>query len=348
MLFVLPFVFFVFKHQLMNSEQQTGLQAVQAAARLCQAVRAAMVESNDAAKIDKSDKSPVTVADFGAQALVCKIIADQFPDDAIVGEEGSAALREEKNEAHLQKVVSFVNQQFSANAEAVCNWIDKGAGEAKGRYWVLDPIDGTKGFLRNDQYAVALALIENGQVQWGFLACPALPNAQGDNTQGDSAQSDGSIFVAQRGAGARMYSLAGNDLGEVQVSPNQNITQARLAESVESAHTNQGLAARLRDNLQISAEPVRMDSQAKYAAVARGDAEIYLRSPNARTPNYRENIWDHAAGFLVVEEAGGRVTDVHGNPLDWSQGKRLENNLGVLATNGALHDEVVTTLAQLL
>ena len=288
--------------------------------------------------MDKTDKSPVTVADFGAQAIVCKIIAEQFPSDAVVGEEGSEALREEKNAAHLEKVVSFVSQQIPCDGDTVCQWIDRGAGQAKGRYWVLDPIDGTKGFLRNDQYAVALALIENGQVQWGFLACPALPNAQ----------SAGSIFVAERGAGAKMVSLDGEDLGAIRVSAQSDVAAARLAESVESAHTNQGLAAQLRANLNIGAEPVRMDSQAKYAAVARGDAEIYLRSPNAKTPDYRENIWDHAAGYLVVEEAGGRVTDVHGNALDWSQGKRLENNIGVLATNGVLHDEVVAALAKLL
>ncbi len=321
----------------MSLEQATGLRAVIAAAKLCQAVRNVMVD-NGPTKLDKTDKSPVTVADFGAQAVVCKMISDQFPSDAVVGEEGSAALREEKNVAHLEKVVSFVNQQMPCDGDSVCQWIDRGAGQAQGRYWVLDPIDGTKGFLRNDQYAVALALIENGQVQWGFLACPALPNAQ----------TAGSIFVAQCGAGAKMYSLEGDDLGSIRVSTQSGIAAARLAESVESAHTNQGLAAQLRENLNIGAEPVRMDSQAKYAAVARGDAEIYLRSPNSKTPDYRENIWDHAAGYLVVEEAGGRVTDVRGHPLDWSQGKRLENNIGVLATNGLLHDEVVNALAKLL
>jgi 3'(2'), 5'-bisphosphate nucleotidase len=248
-------------------------------------------------------------------------------------------LRETKNAAHLEKVTRFVADECGAcDSDAVLGWIDRGAGEAAGRYWVLDPIDGTKGFLRNDQYAVALALIENGTAQWGFLACPALPNARGT----------GSIFVAQRGSGAREFSLQGEELGPIRVSAQSDITQARLAESVESAHTNQGLAARLRDKLGIEAEPVRMDSQGKYAAVARGDAEIYLRSPNSKTPEYRENIWDHAAGCLVVEEAGGRVSDVYGNPLDWSQGRRLENNIGVLATNGASHDGVLRELAQLL
>lgn len=325
----------------MALEFEAGLAAVRAAARLCQAVRAEMVERG-AASLDKSDKSPVTVADFGAQAVVCKIIGEAFPNDAVVGEEGSAALREAKNAVHLDSVVRFVGAEISdetaCDADAVCAWIDRGAGEATGRYWVLDPIDGTKGFLRNDQYAVALALIENGAVQWGFLACPALPS-------GDKI---GSIFVAQRGNGAREFSLDGAELGAIRVSAQSDVRQARLAESVESAHTNQGLAAQLGAKLNIVAEPVRMDSQAKYAAVSRGDADIYLRSPNARTPDYRENIWDHAAGFLVVEEAGGRVTDVRGNALDWSQGRRLENNVGVLATNGVLHDQVVAELAKLL
>jgi len=328
----------------MDLEMTTGLAAVGAAARLCQAVRHEMV-THGTTQLDKSDKSPVTVADFGAQALVCKIISKHFSGDAIVAEEASEALREAKNATHLENVVRFVGAQVEmCDADGVCAWIDRGAGKASGRYWVLDPIDGTKGFLRNDQYAVALALIENGVVQWGFLACPALP--RGDSR--DDENGTGSIFVARRGQGALELTLDGNGVGPVRVAAQGDITQARLAESVESAHTNQGLAAQLRASLGIVAEPVRMDSQAKYAAVARGDAEIYLRSPNAKTPDYRENIWDHAAGYLIVEEAGGRVTDVHGNALDWSQGRRLENNIGVLATNGVLHDAVLEQLSKFL
>ena len=325
----------------MDLELKTGLAAVSSAARLCQAVREVMV-THGPTQLDKSDKSPVTVADFGAQALVCKIIGDNFPGDAVVAEEASEALREAKNAAHLENVVRFVGAQVEmCDADGVCAWIDRGASAAAGRYWVLDPIDGTKGFLRNDQYAVALALIEDGAVQWGFLACPALPGGE------RRERGTGSIFVARRGQGAREFTLDGDEVGPVRVATQSDITQARLAESVESAHTNQGLAAQLREALSIAAEPVRMDSQAKYAAVARGDAEIYLRSPNPKTPDYRENIWDHAAGALLIEEAGGRVTDVHGNALDWSQGRRLENNIGVLATNGGLHDAVLEQLAKL-
>jgi 3'(2'), 5'-bisphosphate nucleotidase len=205
---------------------------------------------------------------------------------------------------------------------------------------VLDPIDGTKGFLRNDQYAVALALVEDGAIQWGFLACPRFPAAEGEE--------EGALFVAQRGAGSSRYGLDGSPRGAVRVSDVREPQHARVVESVESAHTNRSLSARLKEQLGIVSESLRMDSQAKYAAVAQGIAEIYLRAPNPRTPDYRENIWDHAAGWLVVKEAGGEVTDVSGQPLDWSQGRRLEANRGVVATNGHMHDEVVAALQRLL
>ena len=91
---------------------------------------------------------------------------------------------------------------------------------------------------------------------------------------------------------------------------------ARFCESVESGHTAHDTAATIADLLHITQPPVRLDSQAKYAVVARGDADIYMRLPTR--PNYQEKIWDHAGGTLLVEEAGGRVTDINGKPLDWS------------------------------
>jgi 3'(2'), 5'-bisphosphate nucleotidase len=85
-----------------------------------------------------------------------------------------------------------------------------------------------------------------------------------------------------------------------------------------------------------------MDSQAKYGIVARGDAEIYLRMPTRA--DYREKIWDHAAGALIVEEAGGTVTDILGRPLDFHQGRELSGNRGVVVTNGRSHTLVLETL----
>ena len=75
---------------------------------------------------------------------------------------------------------------------------------------------------------------------------------------------------------------------------------------------------------------MRLDSQAKYAVVARGEAEAYLRLPTRA--DYREKIWDHAAGVLIVEEAGGTVTDITGRPLEFTHGRDLAANRGVIVT----------------
>ncbi|NJO20524.1 MAG: 3'(2'),5'-bisphosphate nucleotidase, partial [Spirulinaceae cyanobacterium RM2_2_10] len=77
-----------------------------------------------------------------------------------------------------------------------------------------------------------------------------------------------------------------------------------------------------------------------------GQAALYLRLPSPKTPDYREKIWDHAAGALVVEEAGGRVTDMHGQPLDFSLGAKLVNNQGIVASNGVIHEQVLAALRE--
>jgi 3'(2'), 5'-bisphosphate nucleotidase len=87
-----------------------------------------------------------------------------------------------------------------------------------------------------------------------------------------------------------------------------------------------------------------MDSQAKYGIVARGEATIYLRVPSPSEKDYREKIWDHAAGSIIAEEAGGKVTDVLGRPLDFSCGAKMKKNQGVIVTNGILHDVVLEAL----
>ena len=93
---------------------------------------------------------------------------------------------------------------------------------------------------------------------------------------------------------------------------------AVFCESVEAAHAAHSVQAGIASRLGITAPSFRIDSQCKYAVVARGEASIYLRLP--RDTSYREKVWDHAAGALVLEEAGGRVSDLDGRPLDFSRG----------------------------
>ena len=98
-------------------------------------------------------------------------------------------------------------------------------------------------------------------------------------------------------------------------------------------------AALVARQLGVVHAPLRIDSQCKYAVVARGDASIYLRLP--LEDEYQEKIWDHAAGALIVAEAGGRVTDVDGQRLDFSTGAKLLRNRGIIASNGRLHAAVL-------
>lgn len=316
-----------------------GLEAVWLACGITEAVQTEM-QQQGATKLDKADNSPVTVADFASQAIICRRIGESFPDDAIVAEEDSEALRHPANRAALEQVVFYANSvRGEATTEQVCNWIDKGNADIQSRYWVLDPIDGTKGFLRGEQYAIALALIEDGTPQWAFLGCPNYEGTDGTR---------GRIFIAQRGKGAYEYRTNRAFVRPIQVSTTTDLAITRMAESVEVLHKHHGLAHRVKVALGMRMDSLLMDSQAKYAAVASGDAEIYLRAPNPRTPDYRENIWDHAAGWLLVQEAGGIVSDIHGNPLVWGYGRKLENNIGIVATSPHLHDTVIEMVQRAL
>jgi 3'(2'), 5'-bisphosphate nucleotidase len=300
-----------------------------------------------AAAIEKKDKSPVTVADFASQAVVCAALGEAFPGDRVVGEEAATALRDGDGAAALRAKVTMAVRSIRGDAtseDAVLAAIDHGgwtppAGAAP-RFWTLDPIDGTKGFLRGEQYAVALALVVEGQVVLGVLGCPNLPIA------GDGR---GVLMTAVRGGGGATLVVlddAGATPHPVTVANVVETAGARFCESVESGHSDQGAAARIAARLGIRAQPYRIDSQCKYAAVARGDASIYLRLPTSA--EYREKIWDHAAGMIVVEEAGGRVTDVDGRPLDFARGRTLERNQGVIATCGPIHDRVVGVVREVL
>jgi 3'(2'), 5'-bisphosphate nucleotidase len=324
------------------SELEAAITAVRDAARVCQAVQQNLVT---AATLEKKDRSPVTVADYASQALVCSSLAGSSQIGDIVGEEDAAELRQPDAAPTRDMVVEHVRRLRGADvsADQALDWIDLGGVTPDGsleRYWTLDPIDGTKGFLRGEQYAIALGLIENGRVVLGVLGCPNLPGPDGR---------PGLLLGAVRGQGAHARALAGSGAAgskPIRVSDVSTTAAARFCESVESGHSDQDQSAQIAAALDIREEPVRVDSQAKYAIVAQGEAQIYLRLPTSKT--YREKIWDHAAGMIVVEEAGGRVTDVRGRDLDFGFGRMLDNNAGIIATNGPIHDVVLKTVSRFI
>ena len=317
-----------------STEQEVAIAAVREAAKLCQAVQAQITSS----VLEKKDKSPVTVADFGSQALVCRAIREAFPNDPIIAEEDSAELKTDENAALLEKVVAHLNDvREGVDAETACTWIDHGgAQEYSERFWTLDPIDGTKGFLRSEQYAIALALIVDGVIEVAALGCPNLSVSAG-------AEETGVIYAAIRGQGTVAIPMNGSGSPvQVSVTDTTDSALARFCESVESGHTSHRDSANVAEKLGITADSVRLDSQAKYAVVARGEADIYLRLPTR--PGYVEKIWDHAAGVLVMTEAGGTASDIYGQPLEFNHGWGLHANKGVIVTNGKLHDAVIEAI----
>ena len=315
----------------------TAIEAAVQASELCQKIRKDLIGEES---ILKSERSPVTIADYGSQAIVCKLIREKFPEDTIIAEEDAKELREPVRSNILEKVTHYVRAFIpTASSKDVCSWIDFSSDSITDRFWTIDPIDGTKGFLRSDQYAIALALVEKGVVILGILACP---NLYADIHQ--PLGEKGCLFVALRGKFSIQMDFKGGSKQTLSVSKIKNPPEATMTESVEPDHADHLFHQRLAEKLNISKPSLRIDSQAKYGVVARGEASLYLRVPSPSDPGYKENIWDHAAGSIIAEEAGGKVTDILGRPLDFSCGIKMIKNHGILVSNGILHEVVLEAL----
>eukprot|EP00798_Chlamydomonas_sp_ICE-L_P028839 gene28839-32028_t len=350
-------------------EMQAAVDAVRIAARLCKAVQHQLCSMTE--KMEKVDDSPVTVADYGAQALVAWSLSKQDPKNrlSMVAEEDSHTLRSPSGQGIVERITQLVNSVLEGEegatpltANEVLELIDLGdsPGGPSGRHWVLDPIDGTKGFVGMRQYAICLALIQDGEVVVGVLGCPNITQSPvteedgGPSAMAKAKESDnvGSVFFAHQGYGAYVAPMWGNY--SLQTLPNiQRIhvddvpapfTNARFMGAYEPGHSNHGFSAALASKVGVSLPPFLMDSQAKYGILSRGDASVFMRFP---PPSYREKIWDHAAGFVIVEEAGGKVTDAHGQRLDFSQGRELDTYGGIVAGPPLVHSAVLAAVLEL-
>jgi 3'(2'), 5'-bisphosphate nucleotidase len=327
-----------------QSTSELMTRAVEAITAASHVVTSLVDELDRIRTITKDDRSPVTVADYAVQAVVGLMLRDTGIED-MVGEEDAARLRED--EAVRNEVVATVRRALpDATTEDVISAIEAGnhSGGPSGRFWTLDPIDGTKGFLRGGQFALALGLIDDGKVVMGLLGCPHWSVVE--DPSGASVRPPGSICAALLGEGARAWTT-GDDPDsaiELHVSKWAEGEAVRTCESVESAHSSHDASARIVQAFPAH-EAVRLDSQAKYAVVASGASDAYLRLPTR--PGYIERIWDHAAGSLVAMEAGALVTDMSGAPLDFSKGRGLEDNRGVICASPEVHARLIQRIGEL-
>ncbi|KMS96773.1 hypothetical protein BVRB_8g199560 [Beta vulgaris subsp. vulgaris] len=362
-----------------SNELDVAVKAVQMACSLCQRVQKSLLSKSTSLVQSKDDNSLVTIADWSVQATVSWVLTESFGSNnvSIVAEEDVETLSKPEASGLLESVVQTVNEclseapQFGIKGpiiplkkaevlEAIrqCNF----NGGPSGRFWVLDPVDGTLGFVRGDQYAVALALVEDGEVVLGVLGCPNYPLRKewlsyhhryyriiSKLTPPTSISWDkGFVLYAKKGSGKAWMQplIPSNNLvwlkspRPVYVSSIEDPGQATFCEPVERANSSHSFTAGLAHSVGVRKEPLRVYSMVKYAAVARGDAEIFMKFARS---GYKEKIWDHAAGTVIIQEAGGVVTDAGGNPLDFSNGIYLEGlDRGIIACAGVqLHEKIV-------
>ncbi len=321
--------------------------AIDAVAAACRVARAVQQDLQRVQKITKDDRSPVTVADFAVQAIVALALREATGEVLIVGEEHARVLRQPAHDAVRQAVVDAVRMvRPDVSSDTVLDAIDACDHDGTAhQYWTLDPVDGTKGFLRGQQYAIALGRITNGRVTLGAMGCPNLPTDR--DRSFETPDPDGAIYAAAAGAGSWQWpSRPDGDLQPIRARIDAAASDTfRVCESVEAAHSKHTDTERVAEHLGVSVEYARLDSQCKYAVVARGQADAYLRMPTRK--EYVEKIWDHAAGSLIATEAGAIVSDITGTPLDFAHGPRLEANRGIVCAAAGVHPMIIRAIAEL-
>ncbi|GAB4545734.1 MAG: 3'(2'),5'-bisphosphate nucleotidase [Phycisphaerales bacterium] len=337
---------------------QAAKQAVAQACAVCRAVQRA---SGETAKLLKDDQSPVSIADFASQAVIAHRLRESLGAVTLIAEEDADALRatlDAGDKAFPQAVLEAVHLVWpEATLDDMLDAIDLGNADphADGLhgFWTCDPIDGTKGFLRGQQYAVSLAWIEGADPVIGALGCPNMSMDQTDDL--DTPDPTGTIFLALAGDGAYV-GPADDPSGTFEMDKilrleRDDTMPIRLCESVEKSHSAHEKHAAIVERMGGAHGSVRIDSQAKYAVVARGQADVYLRLPRPpKDPSrgrYVERIWDHAAGAIVASECGCAVSDLRGRPLDFSVGAGLESNYGLVVSDRALHGSVLDAVQHL-
>jgi 3'(2'), 5'-bisphosphate nucleotidase len=309
-------------------------QAARHAAELTRRVQALHL-----AGAHKDGHEPVTLADYGSQAILCRAIKAAFPDDGILAEENAEQFLTLVSADDRARVVQLVGEVLGERVTQgdLVRWIEHGRGVEAERAWAVDPVDGTKGFVAGRRYSIAIGAMEGGLPVAGVLACPRYPSRDGR----------GALFYAQRSA-AYAEPLGGGKPLRVAVRPPNGLHGVRVAESVEEAHADLEAQRRVLTAAGLkNPKIIPVDGQDKYAMVADGDAQVYLRLPRDAAPRHR--LWDHLAGTALVHAAGGSVTDLDGTMLDFSRGRILTANRGmVVSPGGAFHERLLEAIEEIV
>ncbi|RSL59658.1 hypothetical protein CEP53_005689 [Fusarium sp. AF-6] len=316
-------------------------------------------------EISKDDNSPVTIADFAAQALLIGAIRAAFPNDALLGEEDSAALRADKE--LREKVYELVSSATDVldplargcalpkpgSAQDMLDLIDLGGcerGGNKGRVWIMDPIDGTAAFLKGQRYAVSLALIEDGKEVIGVLGCPNISAEMTRVSEEHVDQKWGTMLTAVRGRGSTTRIMTQSGLEAARpLSPLKPFSAENLhiVDCTASMSSRHDLVAKLADDFNTAFPNTEVwSSHIRYAAliIGGGDVQFWIPTPQPS----KMCIWDHAGSQLIFTELGGRVTDLDGKEVDFGAGRHLNRNRGLVVARGEIHATLLKAMNRIL
>lgn len=232
---------------------------------------------------------PVTIADKTASRIIVEGLAEAFPDDGILSEE----------EDDLIEIRA-----------------------ASKRVWMVDPIDGTWGFIKKDgDFGVQIGLTIGGKAVLGVVFLPA------HNTLYYAAKCEGAFLTENGKAPVPLKVSDKIDFTEMNLASSRNHHSPRINRIVE--------------HFKIKQEIQRGSVGLKIGLIARQICDLYIHlSP-------RTKFWDTCAPQVILEEAGGRMTDIFGFPLDYDL-TDVQNHNGILASNGVSHESAIENLKPLL
>ena len=239
-------------------------------------------------KSGADDREPVTQADLIANEIIVQRLAREFPEDGILAEES----------------------------------IDTERRLDKSRVWMIDPLDGTTGFIEgNGDFAVQIGLAENGDCVLGVVYQPLT----------------GVLYRAVRGGGTWIERREAEP-ERARVSNHLDLATMRLAAS--RSHRSPRMD-KVVERFGVKQEVRRGSVGIKVGLIVEQQCDLYVHlSP-------RTKQWDTCAPEIILHEAGGKLTDLFGRPLRYNL-PEVQNRNGIIATNGAAHQDVITALGPLL
>ncbi|KAJ0983641.1 hypothetical protein J5N97_011896 [Dioscorea zingiberensis] len=370
-----------------HKELEAAVNVVERACRLCVDVKKSLLSSQGRI-LEKNDQTPVTIADFGVQALISLELSRLFPSIPLVAEEDSAFLRsstadseEDGSTSLADLVLSAVVDQASDGSksltlDSILKAIDRGGKNAfsfdskPATYWVLDPIDGTRGFLKGNEalYVVGLALVVEGRITLGVMGCPTWKEnslSPKSSYPENGISGSGVIMVAHLGCGTWTRKLSQDVMSNLMISQDgwtrcfvdscSLVHEARFC--IPESQTWDSLplsvlfsstvdAESVKDETKILLLPTCCGSLCKYLMVATGRASVFIVRAKVKTVI---KVWDHAVGVICVHEAGGQVTDWSGSHLnlatDEAERRVIFPSGGVLVSNGRLNKQLLEIIS---